>query len=125
MIRRVIAFDLDNTLADSKSPISGEIAGLLDRLLARFQVSVISGGKFEQFEAQLIDHLSVAPDKLGALHVMPMCGTGTTDSTSQPGRGSRCMPGSPGRQESDDRRRSQQRGGCTRFSRHEALGRTD
>ena len=51
------------------------MAGLLDRLLARFQVCVISGGKFEQFETQLIDHLDVASDKLGALHVMPTCGT--------------------------------------------------
>jgi len=75
MIRRVVAFDLDNTLAASKSPITGEMAGLLERLLARFQVCVISGGKFEQFEAQLIDHLNVAPDKLGALQVMPTCGT--------------------------------------------------
>jgi beta-1,4-mannooligosaccharide phosphorylase len=38
--RRVIAFDLDNTLAESKSPITVEMAGLLDRLLARFQVCV-------------------------------------------------------------------------------------
>jgi phosphomannomutase len=75
MIRRVVAFDLDNTLAESKSPITDEMAGLLDRLLAKFQVCVISGGKFEQFEAQLIDHLDVAPERLGALHVMPTCGT--------------------------------------------------
>jgi phosphomannomutase len=65
----------DNTLADSKSRITDEMAGLLDRLLAKFQVCVISGGKFEQFETQLIDHLNVAPDKLAALHVMPTCGT--------------------------------------------------
>lgn len=75
MIRRVVAFDLDNTLADSKSPITAEIAKLLNHLLARFQVCVISGGKFEQFEAQLLDHLDVAPDRLAALHVMPTCGT--------------------------------------------------
>jgi HAD superfamily hydrolase (TIGR01484 family) len=36
---------------------------------------VISGGKFEQFEAQLIDRLRVAPERLSALHVMPTCGT--------------------------------------------------
>ena len=51
------------------------MAGLLGCLLARFQVCVISGGKFEQFEAQLIDHLNVAPDRLASLHVMPTCGT--------------------------------------------------
>ncbi|MGZ4371017.1 MAG: HAD-IIB family hydrolase [Gaiellaceae bacterium] len=75
MIRRVVAFDLDNTLAVSKSPITAEIAGLLGRLLARFQVCVISGGKFDQLRLELLDHLNVAPDKLGALHVMPTCGT--------------------------------------------------
>ncbi len=75
MLRRVVAFDLDNTLADSKSPITVEMAGLLNRLLARFQVCVISGGKFEQFETQLLDHLPVAPGRLVALHVMPTCGT--------------------------------------------------
>lgn len=75
MKRRVIAFDLDNTLAESKSPVTVEMAELLGRLLARFQVCVISGGKFEQFEAQLINHLDVAPARLGALHVMPTCGT--------------------------------------------------
>jgi HAD superfamily hydrolase (TIGR01484 family) len=71
----VIAFDLDNTLAESKSPITVEMSRLLDRLLALFQVCVISGGKFEQFETQLIDHLHVAPARLRALHVMPTCGT--------------------------------------------------
>jgi phosphomannomutase len=75
MIRRVVAFDLDNTLAESKSPITAEMAGLLGRLLARFQVCVISGGKFEQFETQLIDYLHVASEKLAALHLMPTCGT--------------------------------------------------
>ena len=75
MIRRVVAFDLDNTLADSKSPISPVIAGLLDRLLAEFQVCVISGGRFEQFETQLVDRLDVAPERLVSLHLMPTCGT--------------------------------------------------
>lgn len=52
MKRRVIAFDLDNTLADSKSPVTKPMADRLDRLLHSFQVCVISGGKFEQFEEQ-------------------------------------------------------------------------
>jgi phosphomannomutase len=73
--RRVIAFDLDNTLAESKSPITAEMAGLLARLLARFEVCVISGGAFEQFEAQLIARLEVGPVRLRALHLMPTCGT--------------------------------------------------
>ncbi len=34
MKRQLIAFDLDNTLADSKSPITGQMADLLDRVIA-------------------------------------------------------------------------------------------
>ena len=75
MKRGVIAFDLDNTLADSKSPITKRMADLLDDLLKKFQVCVISGGKFEQFEEQLLSHLGAAPRTLRALHVMPTCGT--------------------------------------------------
>ena len=75
MKRRVIAFDLDNTLADSKSPITGQMADLLDCLLERFQVCVISGGKFEQFEKQVLNNLGADPSALAALHIMPTCGT--------------------------------------------------
>jgi HAD superfamily hydrolase (TIGR01484 family) len=75
MKRRVIAFDLDNTLADSKSPITQQMAGLLGGLLRRFQVCVISGAKFGQFEEQLLKNLDAAPRTLAALHIMPTCGT--------------------------------------------------
>jgi HAD superfamily hydrolase (TIGR01484 family) len=75
MKRRVIAFDLDNTLADSKSPITEQMADLLNGLLKKLQVCVISGGKFEQFEEQLLNHLGTAPRTLKALHIMPTCGT--------------------------------------------------
>jgi phosphomannomutase len=75
MKRRVIAFDLDNTLADSKSPITAQMADLLDGLLRKFQVCVISGAKFEQFQEQLLNHLRAAPRTLTALHIMPTCGT--------------------------------------------------
>jgi phosphomannomutase len=73
--RRVIAFDLDNTLADSKAPIPDRIAVLLTGLLARFEVCVISGGKFEQFEEQVLGHLNCSPRALSELHIMPTCGT--------------------------------------------------
>lgn len=75
MKRRVIAFDLDNTLADSKSPVTAQIAALLTGLLAQFQVCVISGGKFEQFEEQVLAHLDASPRALRSLHIMPTCGT--------------------------------------------------
>ena len=74
-MKQVIAFDLDGTLAPSKSPLPDRIAGLLDQLLDHFQVCVISGGKFGQFEVQLLNNLHLPPEKLQRLHLMPTCGT--------------------------------------------------
>lgn len=74
-MKKVIAFDLDGTLADSKSPADPRMIELLDQLLDNFQVCVISGGKFQQFEKQLLSNLKSNPEKLTKLHLMPTCGT--------------------------------------------------
>jgi phosphomannomutase len=74
-MKKVIAFDLDGTLAPSKSPLPERMGELLDKLLDKFQVCVISGGKFEQFEKQLLSGLHAEPEKLARLHIMPTCGT--------------------------------------------------
>lgn len=75
MRKKVIAFDLDGTLADSKSPVTDRIAELLDQLLGKFIVCVMSGGKFGQFETQLLASLKSEPSRLERLHLMPTCGT--------------------------------------------------
>ncbi len=75
MRRQVIAFDLDGTLAPSKSPAPDKIVELLNQLLDKYHVCVISGGKFEQFQKQLLTSLKVTPEKLVKLHIMPTCGT--------------------------------------------------
>lgn len=54
---RVVMFDLDGTLAPSKSTIDPEMATALRALLERVQVCIISGGRFEQFEAQVLAHV--------------------------------------------------------------------
>lgn len=83
---RLVAFDLDDTLAASKSPVEPEITGLLAELLQRVEVCVISGGQFGQFEAQLIRRLpALPPDQLEHLHLMPTCGTQYYRSTSDGG----------------------------------------
>jgi HAD superfamily hydrolase (TIGR01484 family) len=74
-MKHAIAFDLDGTLAPSKSPLPDRISEQLDRLLDNFHVCVISGGKFGQFEVQLLNNLHVSPEKLDRLHLMPTCGT--------------------------------------------------
>lgn len=72
---RLVAFDLDDTLAPSKTAIDPRMAELLVRLLGEIEVCVISGGQFGQFESQLIANLPVAPEALSRMHLMPTCGT--------------------------------------------------
>jgi HAD superfamily hydrolase (TIGR01484 family) len=73
---RLIAFDLDDTLAPSKTAITPRMAQLLVRLLGEVQVCVISGGQFGQFESQLVANLPLDdPEALTRLHLMPTCGT--------------------------------------------------
>lgn len=74
-MKQVIAFDLDGTLAPSKSTLPDRMGLALNQLLDHFQVCVISGGKFGQFETQLLNGLEAAPAKLERLHIMPTCGT--------------------------------------------------
>jgi hypothetical protein len=71
----VLAFDLDDTLAVTKSPISPTMAGLLGRALREFEVCIISGGAFPQFQTQVIDQLHVDHADLARLHLMPTSGT--------------------------------------------------
>ena len=47
-MKRLIVFDLDGTLAQSKSPLDAEMATLLGRLLEVVKVAVISGGAWMQ-----------------------------------------------------------------------------
>jgi phosphomannomutase len=74
-MKKVIAFDLDDTLAVTKSPISDRMALLLGQLLQKYQVCVISGGAFHQFEKQVVDNLHIEHHLLQNLHLMPTCGT--------------------------------------------------
>ena len=73
---RLVAFDLDDTLAPSKSALDPTMIDLLVKLLDVTEVCVISGGQFGQFQAQIIDNLpGISVEALARLHLMPTCGT--------------------------------------------------
>jgi phosphomannomutase len=74
-LKKVIAFDLDDTLAVTKSPITDKMAEILCRLLEKYDVCVVSGGRYEQFQLQVTDRLDVPAHLLNKLHLMPTCGT--------------------------------------------------
>jgi phosphomannomutase len=73
-VKKLIVFDLDGTLAESKASIDAEMATLLDHLLKIVKVSVISGGAWLQFEKQVLAHLS-KDERLRNLSLLPTCGT--------------------------------------------------
>ncbi|MDP9805638.1 HAD superfamily hydrolase (TIGR01484 family) [Trueperella bonasi] len=75
MVRALLAFDLDDTLAPSKSPLPARMAATLRDLLELHDVCVISGGNFEQFNRQLLGGLKATAEQLARLHLMPTCGT--------------------------------------------------
>ncbi|MET0247632.1 MAG: HAD-IIB family hydrolase, partial [Sphingomonas sp.] len=72
-MKRLIAFDLDGTLADSKQPLQPDMAALLGRMLDVAMVAVISGGDWPQFETQLVERLPQGA-RLDRLFVMPTTG---------------------------------------------------
>lgn len=73
-MKRLVIFDLDGTLAESKASLDAEMAALLGTLLGRVKVAVISGGDWPQFETQLIARLPT-DERLENLSLLPTCGT--------------------------------------------------
>lgn len=49
-MKKIIIFDLDGTLAASKSPMSSEMLFLLWDLTMAYKVGIISGAAWEQFD---------------------------------------------------------------------------
>ena len=73
-MKKLIVFDLDGTLAESKSSLDAEMAGLLHDLLGIVKVAVISGGDWPQFEKQLLSGLP-HDERLTNLSILPTSGT--------------------------------------------------
>ncbi len=76
-MNKLIIFDLDGTLAESKQPISAPMGILLAKLLAETRVAIISGGALSQFLKQVVamlpmdanlTHLSLLPTSGAALY---------------------------------------------------------
>ena len=77
-MKRVLSFDIDQTLNIAKTPIPDEIADLLNDCLNHFEICPISGQKFDQFLIQIVNRLIErgATDKqLEHLHLFVAQGT--------------------------------------------------
>ena len=73
-MKKLIVFDLDGTLAESKASLDAEMAKLLTALLGIVKVAVISGGDWPQFEKQVLSNLP-HDERLKNLSLLPTCGT--------------------------------------------------
>lgn len=54
---KLVAFDLDGTLAESKQPVSSEMGQLVGELLTHMPVAIMSGASLQQFEKQFLPAL--------------------------------------------------------------------
>ena len=73
-MKKLVVFDLDGTLAPSKSTLDAEMAALMNKLLSFIKVAVISGGNWPQFQKQVLAHLT-SDERLKNLSLLPTCGT--------------------------------------------------
>lgn len=72
--KEIIIFDLDGTLAVSKSPITGDMASLLCKLLDIYAVAIISGGAFTQMKEQYSNYMP-CKDRFDRLFLLPTSGS--------------------------------------------------
>ncbi|WP_394648669.1 HAD-IIB family hydrolase [uncultured Sphingomonas sp.] len=73
-MKKLVAFDLDGTLALSKQPLKEDMGETLADLLTVADVAVISGGDWPQFEKQVASRLPERADR-ARLWLMPTTGT--------------------------------------------------
>lgn len=70
---KLIIFDLDGTLTESKQPLTSEMAALVAKLLATVPVAVVSGGALPQFLKQVVTRLP-SDANLANLYLLPTSG---------------------------------------------------
>ncbi|MCL4405098.1 MAG: HAD-IIB family hydrolase [Patescibacteria group bacterium] len=73
--KRLIVFDLDGTLTETKSNLKADMSKALDRLLAKKKVAVIGGSGYKQWQSQFISELGTSPQLLSNLFLFPTTAT--------------------------------------------------
>ncbi len=77
-MKKIMSFDVDQTLNVAKTPITEEMAKVLIKLLDRYIVAPISGQKYDQFLIQIVEPLKAAgvtETQLKNLHLFVTQGT--------------------------------------------------
>ena len=72
--KKIVVFDLDGTLAESKQALDEDMMRLLPDLLSNRKVAIITGGGLPQLQKQVISKLPQDIEKLRKLYLFPTKG---------------------------------------------------
>ena len=72
--KKIIVFDLDGTLAESKQSLDIEMSELLSQLLSIKKIAIITGGGFPQLQKQVINKIIFDSEKFKNLYIFPTKG---------------------------------------------------
>ena len=73
--KKLVIFDLDGTLTETKSDMDAEMGALVGKLLEEKNVAVIGGGTYKQFQKQFVEKLSCTESELSHLFLFPTTST--------------------------------------------------
>ena len=73
--KKLVIFDLDGTLAQSKQAMSPSMSTLIQSLIQHIKVAIISGGGFPQFQKQFLATFDAHAPGLSNLYLLPTSGT--------------------------------------------------
>lgn len=73
-MKKLVIFDLDNTLSEARQKISPSISSVFTRLLIKKEVAIVSGGTFERLDLQVVSELPGSA-MLNKLILLPQSGT--------------------------------------------------
>lgn len=74
-MKKIICFDLDGTLAPSKERLDDEMVDLVNQLLEKYYMSVITWWWPDRFQRQIFDHITTDENLLNKFIACPNCGT--------------------------------------------------
>ena len=74
-MKKIICFDLDGTLAPSKERLDDEMVDLVDQLLEKYYMSVITWWWPDRFQRQIFDYITTDENLLNKFIACPNCGT--------------------------------------------------
>jgi len=73
--KKLVSFDVDGTLVESKTKMSPEMVSVFNKLLDKYLVNTISGGIYEIFHKNILSEITTDPKFLSRLTLSPTCGS--------------------------------------------------